>query len=368
MKITTVKIEDLSINYPFELIADPKEIIFVDIETTGFTARSSKLYMIGCGYYEEGDWYVRQYFAETYSEEADIIKEFYSFLSCFKCIIHFNGNKFDIPYLQQKSDLLHLECDFSNFEGVDIFKRISPLKKFLNLPNCKQKTLEVFTGIHRSDEFSGGELISVYHSYVKEPSEDLLLLLFLHNADDIKGMLQLLPVLSYYDLFAFPLVPKKVQAGRCQHLDGSEGQELVMKFALHSPVPTPVSCLFEEVYVHVEDNYALIKVPLYEEEMKYFYAAYKDYYYLPDEDVALHKSVASFVDKAHRVQANAANCYTKKYSLYLKQWGDCMLPVFKRSYEDDNLYFELTDDMKKDRDLFSLYAYHILSTIAKVQR
>ena len=50
MKITTVKIEDLSINYPFELIADPKEIIFVDIETTGFTARSSKLYMIGCGY------------------------------------------------------------------------------------------------------------------------------------------------------------------------------------------------------------------------------------------------------------------------------------------------------------------------------
>ena len=37
MKITTVKIEDLSINYPFELIADPKEIIFVDIETTGFS-------------------------------------------------------------------------------------------------------------------------------------------------------------------------------------------------------------------------------------------------------------------------------------------------------------------------------------------
>ena len=102
MKITTVKIEDLSINYPFELIADPKEIIFVDIETTGFTARSSKLYMIGCGYYEEGDWYVRQYFAETYSEEADIIKEFYSFLSCFKCIIHFNGNKFDIPIFSRK--------------------------------------------------------------------------------------------------------------------------------------------------------------------------------------------------------------------------------------------------------------------------
>ena len=126
MKITTVKIEDLSINYPFELIADPKEIIFVDIETTGFTARSSKLYMIGCGYYEEGDWYVRQYFAETYSEEADIIKEFYSFLSCFKCIIHFNGNKFDIPYLQQKSDLLHLECDFSTFEGVIFSKGSLP--------------------------------------------------------------------------------------------------------------------------------------------------------------------------------------------------------------------------------------------------
>lgn len=367
MKITTVQIEDLEINYPLELIAPAGDVIFIDIETTGFTAHSSKLYMIGCGYFEKNSWYVRQYFAENYSEEAEIIREFYSFLSCFKCIIHFNGNKFDIPYLQQKSDLLHLDCDFTRFEGVDIYKRISPLKRFLSLQNCKQKTLEAFAGIERSDEFSGGELISVYHGYVKEPSEDLLLLLFLHNADDIKGMIKLLPILSYYDLFAYPLVPKKVQAGKCRNLDGSEGQELIMRFALNSPVPTPVTSLFEDVYLHVEEDYAIIKVPLYEEELKYFYAGYKNYYYLPAEDMALHKSVASFVDKEHRVQATASNCYTKKYSLYLKQWSDFMLPVFKRSYEDEALFFELTDDKKKDRDLFSLYAYHILSTIAKIQ-
>ena len=46
-----------------------------------------------------------------------------------------------------------------------------------------------------------------------------------------------------------------------------------------------------------------MRVPLYEEEMKYFYSNYKNYYYLPDEDTAIHKSVASYVDKKYRVQA-----------------------------------------------------------------
>ena len=99
--------------------------------------------------------------------------------------------------------------------------------------------------------------------------------------------------------------------------------------------------------------------------MKYFYSNYKDYYYLPEEDVALHKSVASFVDKEHRTQATAATCYTRKYATYLPQWDIFMEPFFKRDYKSKELFFELTEEMKTDRDFFSRYAQYLLGRMAK---
>ena len=58
---------------------------------------------------------------------------------------------------------------------------------------------------------------------------------------------------------------------------------------------------------------ARLRVRLFEGELRFFYdGSPKDYYYLPAEDIAVHKSIASAVDKEHRVQANASNCYGKK--------------------------------------------------------
>jgi len=102
----------------------------------------------------------------------------------------------------------------------------------------------------------------------------------------------------------------------------------------------------------------------FEEEMKYFYSNYKNYYYLPEEDTAIHKSVASYVDKARRVQATAKNCYTRKLSSYLPQWDILFQPFFKRKYEDRDIFFELTEEMKTERSLFSRYAGHVVNMIA----
>ncbi len=80
--------------------------------------------------------------------------------------------------------------------------------------------------------------------------------------------------------------------------------------------------------------------------------------------MALHKSIAGFVDREHRLPASAANCYTRKFSNYLPQWEILFEPFFKRDYKSKELFFELTDEMKKNRKAFSLYATHILQTMA----
>ena len=177
-------------------------------------------------------------------------------------------------------------------------------------------------------------------------------------------MLRILPLLSYYDLFNELPRPKKVQANYYHDINGDRHQELIMKLTLPSPLPCPLSGTADGCYFKGEKAEGTLRVPLYEEEMKYFYSNYKNYYYLPDEDTAIHKSVASYVDKKYRVQATAKNCYTRKLSTYLPQWDILFQPFFKRSYDDRNVFFELTEEMKKERPLFAQYAGHIIHMIA----
>lgn len=366
MKVKAAKIENFQITYPLNNLVPPDQALFIDIETTGFTAKSSYLYLIGCAFYSSGNWYTRQWFAEEYDEEAAIIDAFFDFAKSYSTLIHYNGNNFDLPFLQQKCDQLQLSHSFDAFEGIDIYRRISPYKYILKLPNCKQKTIEEFLGIKREDVFSGGELIGIYHDYVKNPSEFAEKSLLLHNSDDLKGMLEVLPVMAYYDLFNSEVKARKVQANYYKDVNGNRRQELMMTVTLPTPLPKEVSASANYCYFKGVGTEGQLRIPIYEEELKYFYANYKDYYYLPAEDVALHKSVGSFVDKEHRLQATAATCYTRKYSSYLPQWELIIEPFFKREYKSKDIFFELTDELKRDRAAFTKYANHVLRMIPSV--
>ena len=364
MKETNVQISNFTIAYPLENQMPLEKALFIDIETTGFTARSSYLYLIGCAYYQEGCWNIRQWFAENYNEEATILNSFFVFAKNYTHLIHFNGNNFDLPYILQKCQQLDLPYNFDHFEGVDIYRRIAPYRHFLKLPNCKQKTLEQFLGIDREDIYNGGELISFYHEYVRFHNEEQEQALLLHNEEDVKGMLELLPILAYYDTLNSGLRAKKAQASIYKDISGNKHQELLLTVALPVALPKEITVSGNGCYFKGSGQEGQIRVPIWEGELKYFYSNYKDYYYLPAEDTALHKSVAGFVDKDHRVQATAATCYTRKISTYLPQWDTLVTPFFKRDYNEKEMFFELTEEIKKDRQAFSDYANHILDVIA----
>jgi len=363
MQIVNQNLKSFTIGYPLERTAPLDKILFIDIETTGFTAKSSSLYLIGAAFYAEGGWQIRQWFCENPGEESAVLNSFFDFACPFTHLIHFNGNNFDLPYLLQKCEQHRLPHNFDRFEGIDLYKRVSPYKAFLHVPNCKQKTIEQYLGYEREDAYTGSELVGVYQEYVTNPTELAKDSLLLHNQEDLLGMLRILPILAYYDIFNSPVKVKKVQASYYTDYAGRKKQELIMKLTLPTPLPVSVSSSANGCYFKGEGDTASLRVPIVEEELKYFYANYKDYYYLPEEDIALHKSVAGFVDKAHRTQAAAATCYTRKYSLYLPQWEPLFTPFFKRDYKSKELFFELTEELKKDKSAFLLYAGHVLDIL-----
>lgn len=368
MKTFRKPLPALESSYSLDGICNIEDTVFLDIETTGFTARTSQLYLIGCITYENHEFVSHQWFCEQPEDEKVLLESFATFMKSYHFLIHYNGNHFDIPYLNDKMKQFQISYTLDGIQGLDLYKRIAPYKDFLKLPNCKQKTIETYLGVIRDDVLAGDELIPVYYHYISDPTEYELELLLLHNAEDILGMVRLLPILSYVDLMNQPLIVTRVQADYYNDYMGNPAQELIMKIKLPSALPIQLSAYANQCYFTGFEQTGTLKVPIYHTELKYFYSNYKDYYYLPAEDVALHKSVASFVDKEHRMKATAANCYTRKQSDYLPEWDILVEPFFKEEYKSKKLYFELTDELKQDRSLFSQYATHILKMIYSEQK
>lgn len=356
--------------YPISDKYVKEDLVFFDIETTGFSATMSYVYLIGCAYYDGTKFQLMQWFSEGIEEELQLLTYFFEFIQSYHLLIHYNGSGFDLPYLEQKCKEYKLPYHFKDIVSVDIYKQLIPYKKRLPIPNLKLKTVETFLGIQRKDSFSGGELIEVYtkylafHMYEKKRtihedypiskasglpilgagnSQELLKSLLLHNAEDVMGLLKVADILAYTDLFSFHV-----------HILSAEitNQIFECKVKLLSPLPKPITYELElplktkmlHCTVKATTTEAIIQVPCFHGELKYFFDNYKDYYYLPCEDTAIHKSIGEYVDKNYRENAKANNCYIKKSGTFLPQKGCFFSPVFREEFKDKITFFEISDD------------------------
>ena len=154
----------------------------------------------------------------------------------------------------------------------------------------------------------------------KEKGTELEKLLLLHNHDDIAGMIHVCSMLAYQDFFS-PAEPAPVTV---THLTSNN---LILELPVRIPRKITLEHSFsmtdaagpqpENAILTLDKTAATLSLPLYRGSLKYFFPDHKDYYYLPQEDTAIHKSVAQFVDTSCRQKATAANCYTKKEGIFL---------------------------------------------------
>ncbi|MFR4350833.1 MAG: ribonuclease H-like domain-containing protein [Roseburia sp.] len=343
-----------------------EDAIFFDIETTGFSPARTSLYLIGCATRRGDLLCLNQFFAETKAEEETVMRAFFAFLERYSTILSFHGIGFDIPYLKGKCAAYHIQDPFSAHVCLDLYKEISRLKFLLKLPNLKQKSLEIFLGIQREDLYSGGELIAVYEEYLRHPSDKAISLLRVHNYEDVLYMPKLLPILAYRELFRGEFTVRAIDANEYTSLDGLDGnKELLFTLSHTFPTPQKLSTGDDLFYLSVNTDTTRLRVKLLDGELKFFFANPNDYYYLPEEDIAVHKSIAVGVDKEHRKKATAASCYTKKHAIFLPQYSECMTPVYRQNRKDRISYFALTDSFISSPDAQHRYISHVLRGLSQ---
>jgi uncharacterized protein YprB with RNaseH-like and TPR domain len=366
MKTPEYKEKDIILGYPIDRLGDPFKMLFLDIETTGLSPSDAAVYMIGCGYFGRDGMYIKQFFADDLAEEQAILDAFASFLKGYDTLITFNGNKFDIPFLEKRASLYNIDLDLAGKKGLDIYKRIRPYRALLSLPDMKQKSLERFLGVSRIDRMSGRDLITVYKKYSTDKSDEgCLKLLLEHNHDDVAGLPPLMSLLAYPDVVNGEIKPERAVKNNYKDYEGATKTELIIEFTFDVPVPEPVSTGFSDCYMMLGGKKGKIRVAILDGTLKFFYPDYKSYYYLPAEDRAIHKSAARYVDEKYREQAKAENCYVKVTGQFLPEWQELITPAFRNGLNDKTMYFELSDEIKNDPDVFRRYAGHLMDIILK---
>lgn len=362
MKTSTTKLQKNFSTHPFSS-HDLNSILFFDIETTGFSADTTSLYLIGVISYQTDSWILEQWLSESGNEEKKIIETFLKKLENITLLICYNGTTFDLPYLKKKMKFHSLYFDFSMLTILDYYKEFRPFKPLFGIENLKQPSVEFFLGITRNNDYSGGELISVYSSYLKIKKEEIsnsssfLSLLLNHNSNDLIGLLELTNLYLFTSSFQpenFSKLKYKLSFSY-KHLDKpfyhiSFLLPFVPKFSLQTP----------NLILEGEESKLHLFLPLFVGELKYFYPDYKNYYYLPKEDSAVHKILSSFLPREYRIPAKANTCYRKKLGTFLPYFSKEIrenITLFKESYDSFPSYLLVEDFLNAEKKESILLSY-----------
>lgn len=75
---------------------------------------------------------------------------------------------------------------------------------------------------------------------------------------------------------------------------------------LNLDIQIPVSCNYEKsgISLTLDHSNAILTCPLENGHLKHYLKDYKNYYYLPMEDLVIHKSMKSFVDTTSIIRAD----------------------------------------------------------------
>ncbi|QNM05695.1 ribonuclease H-like domain-containing protein [Qiania dongpingensis] len=350
--------------YDIKRLGNPEELLFFDIETTGLSSKRDMIYLIGCVYVKDGVWHLKQWFADSPEAERELLFHFLTFSSGFSTLVHFNGTTFDIPFLRERAAKFQTPSGRQAPASLDIYRKIRPLKKLLSLPDCKQKTLEAFLGVGREDPFNGGQLIEIYEEYLRSKDDRLFRVLLLHNEEDVKGLPAMLSLLSYQDFFGGTFRFEEERLHTYQTYEKETARELLVTCRNESEA-VPVPCRFsaDSYTFSCQEDRLVFRMPVLNGTLKYFFRNHSSYYYLPEEDKALHKSVAAYVDKNHRVKATARTCYQKRDGLFIPFPENAAgeHPLFYEEYKSRPSYVEYQENIWLEDGLLEQFLSSSLS-------
>jgi uncharacterized protein YprB with RNaseH-like and TPR domain len=290
-----------------------EKVIFIDIETTGFSKEFCRIYLISLCTLRDGIIHAVQFLSDSEDDEKDILTSAFNFISDFENMITYNGRAFDLPFLKRRSEVQNISCPIDNKKDTDLYRIAKNLHFLYDGVGLKLKSIEKFLGIKRTDEKNGGELIKEYQKYIALIENDrannsaeidrLENELLLHNYEDVINLVPLMVLFEYQKLLKPKVTIEKFEVTE---------REIFFSGKTNANITNPFFLKNDYCFLNFDRKNIKGTVKFVNGKLRYYLPDYKNYFYLPDENTILPKQFASAIPKNRRRAATMEECFVEK--------------------------------------------------------
>jgi hypothetical protein len=175
----------------------PADGLFLDTETTGLSGGTGTVaFLVGCGWFEAGDFVTEQIFMRDFGEEKAVLSYLMEIAGDRKFIVTFNGRTFDITLLATRFVMNRLPDPLSDLPHLDL---LHPSRRLVGhrLPNSRLGTIEeMVLKVYRNGDVPGSEIPQRYFNWLRYGDPRLMRDVFEHNRLDVISLATLAVHLS----------------------------------------------------------------------------------------------------------------------------------------------------------------------------
>jgi len=172
--------------------ADPREVVFLDCETTGLAGGTgTKVFLVGVARFGPDGLHVEQHFLPDYDVERPFLAGADAALSGAGCLATFNGKSFDLPLLDTRLALWKRRADWLDLPHLDL---LHPARRLWRrrLESCSLTALEEqVLGFAREGDVPGWLIPSLYFGFLRTGDLAPLEPVFEHNRRDLLSLVVL---------------------------------------------------------------------------------------------------------------------------------------------------------------------------------
>jgi uncharacterized protein len=170
-------------------VADPKEWLFLDTETTGLAGGTGTYaFLVGIAWWDAGGLEVEQFFMREHSEEQSLLVALAERMAERRVLATFNGKTFDWPLLETRYRMTRTIRPPVPRAHLDFLHPARNLWRLrlgsVRLPELEKHVL----GWNRGADVMSELIPEIYFNFVRGGAPEPLVPVFQHNQMDLRGL------------------------------------------------------------------------------------------------------------------------------------------------------------------------------------
>ena len=175
-------------------------LLFLDLETTGLAGGAGTYaFLVGCGWFDNGTFRVRQFLLASFAAEARLLEELADTIGAAGAVVTYNGKTFDLPLLETRFLFHRLSARLPGVPHLDLlhtarrlWRPVEPHRGRMNdapQPSCCLGAVERgVLGHERDGDVPGYAIPARYFQYVRTGDARPLAPVLEHNRLDILAL------------------------------------------------------------------------------------------------------------------------------------------------------------------------------------